>query len=220
MSLPFTLGDMLAPAQALVAEYRTRMGLPQLTGPDGVGSGTIAFGAEYLDFHLSPPGIIIVPRDEDIQNAIDSGVTDGPAPYLPKRYWLGALRFDAWCWGDEDPDFDTTQNTAYSFDSALELRRELCVALAQIGGIAGVGTLRGRWEQPANVKRLGRLYVLTFQFWTPINDLTIRDTTVVPFATPSTPGATIDATVAATSPDGTTTIQEGVIVAPAAPFLI
>ena len=52
MAFPVTFESILYAVQSTVAAYRTAGGLPQLTGPDGVGTGTIAFGAEYLDFQL------------------------------------------------------------------------------------------------------------------------------------------------------------------------
>jgi len=215
MTLPFTLTDLVTPVQTWVAAARATQGLAALNGPDGVGTGTICVGAEYLDFQLSPPGIILVPTSEEIgSDYLGDGATDGTEPTTPKRYWKGALTFDAWCWGDEDPNFVTTQNTTYSFDSALELRRELCLALATLGGIPSVGRLRGRWDQPTNVKRLGRMYVLSSQMWTPIDDLDVGPLTVAPFATSTSTGVSIDATVQATSPDGTQTTTEATVVAP------
>ena len=134
--LPFTIADMVSPIEASIKSFRAAMGLAQLTGPDGAGTGTLCVGPEYLNFQLAPPGIIIVPSAEELGHEYRTdGVSDGLAPLATKRYLMGAHTFEAWCWGDEDPDFATTQDTLYSFDSALELRRELLLALAQLGGI-------------------------------------------------------------------------------------
>ena len=214
-ALPFTLADMVTPIAESLAAFRTAMGLPQLNGPDGAGTGTLCVGPEYLNFQLAPPGIIIVPSAEELGHEYRTdGVSDGLAPMATKRYLMGAHTFEAWCWGDEDPDFATTQDTLYSFNSALELRREFLLALAQLGGIPAMGKMRGRWEQPANVKRLGRLYVLTFQMWTPIDDLIVGSTVVQPYATATPPGVSIVTTVQAVSPDGTASQTEATITAP------
>ena len=215
MILPFTLTDSVTPLQVSIASMRNAMGLPQLTGPDGAATGTIAVGPEYLAFQLAPPMVILVPRDEDIDpTLLNDGTKDGTAPYSPHAYWRGALGIDAYCWGDEDPDFATTHNTTYSFDSALELRREVCLALAALGGIPEIGRLRGRWDHPADDKRLGRLYVLSFQVWTPINDLTVGAYEVDPFATATTPGVSITSTVSSVPFDGSSAIPELAIIAP------
>ena len=215
MILPFTLTDIVTPLQTAIASFRTSMCLPQLTGPDGQGTGTICVGPEYLAFQLSPPGVILVPRDEDIDpTCLNDGTSDGTSPYIPRAYWRGALGIEAWCWGDEDPDFDTTQNTTFSYDSALEIRREVCLALAQFGGVAEIGRIRGRWEQPSNDKRLGRLYVLSFQVWTPINDLSVGAYEVEPFSTSTIPGFSITSTVVSVPFDGSSAIPELAIIAP------
>ena len=215
MALIFTLASFMQPVQSSVVSFRLSMGLPSLNGPDGVGTGTIAIGQEYLDFLLAPPQIVVVPRSEEIEPTyLHDGSLDSNTPPIPRVYWRGVHEFEAWCWGDEDPAFATTGNVNYSHDSALELRREFCLALAQLGGVAEIGKLHGRWTQPDNVNRLGRLYVLTFQVWTPINDLVVAPTIFQPFATSTSSGVTMFTPIDAVSPDATSTITEATIIAP------
>jgi hypothetical protein len=216
-TLPFDLVQFFSPVQASLASYRTAMGLPQITGPDGVNSGTLSIGEEWLDFQLAPPGIIIVPSGGRITSFIDSGVSDANSPPMPKAFWTDQMMFEAYCWGDEDPAGPPPAGTQlYSYNSALELRRELLVALAQLGGIPETQPGRYRWEQPAQTNRYGRVLVLEFSLWSPINDNIIGPNIVLPFATDSSSGVQIDAAILATSPDGSSTVQFGVIIAPPA----
>jgi hypothetical protein len=214
-TLPFDLTQYFAQVQASVSAYRTSMGLAQLTGHDGVGTGTIDIGEEWLDQQLSPPGIIIVPTGGHVRNYLDSGVQTSIAPILPKEYWTDEMAFEAYCWGDEDPaGAPPVGSQLYSYNSALELRRELLVALAQIGGIPELQPGRWRWEQPAQTNRLGRRLVLDFSLWSPINDTIIGPNIILPWATATSSGVQIDALITVTSPDGSSTLQVGTIVAP------
>jgi hypothetical protein len=213
VAFPVTFESILSAVQTTVASYRTAGGLPQLTGPDGVGTGTIAFGAEYLDFQLAPPCIWIVPVGEGFEEEEYDGTSDGSGNSPPKRYFTTRHHFEAWCWGDEDPNFASTQNVLYSFDSALELRRVLTIAIVQLGGTPEMlrQDMRGRWEQPANIKKTGRMYVLSFSLKLGLDD---NPYTFLPFATDTSSGIQISTTIVAVSPDGTSTTQMGTIVAP------
>ena len=215
-ALPFDLTDFFAPVQASIASYRTQLGLAQLTGPDGVGTGTLSIGAEYLKFQLSPPQIIIVPTGGHIRNYLDSGVSAGNAPILPKQFWTDEMAFEAYCWGDEDPAGPPPIGSQlYSYNSALELRRELAIALAQIGGIPEAQWGRYRWTpESGDDNRIGRVLMLEFALWSPVNDLGIGPLVTVPFATATSSGVQLDALVQAVSPDGSSTLQVGTIIAP------
>lgn len=205
------LVDLFAEVQATIAGYRTANGLPQLTGPDGVGTGTLAIGPEYLDFQLSPPMLIIVPISERFTAAERSGIDDSTYPPGSKLWKSTVMYFEGWCWGDEDPNFAISGNTTYSYDSAMEIRRELSLALVALGGIHAVGNMGGRWEQPANVKRMGRMYVMGFEVQLPILDDPYE---FIPWSVNPTTGLQMVATITAISPDGTSTISEGVLIAP------
>ena len=213
MTFPVTLASIVLAVQTAVASYRSAAGLAPLNGPDGAGTGTIAIGQEYLGHQLGAPSIIVVPRDETFGPKDRSGVEDGPTPTTGTRYFTTRHAFEAWCWGDEDPSFDVTGNgsTSYSFDSAIELRREFVLGLVQLGDVPELGSLSGRWEQPANDKRNGRMYVLTFEIKLGVDD---DAPTFLPFATDTAPGVSVVTTVNVTSPDDTSTEQVGVITAP------
>lgn len=214
-ALPFSILDYFTPVQATIVGYRTAMGLVQLTGPDGVATGTIAVGEEWLTFQLAPPVIIIVPTGGRVQSHVDSGAVDSNNPPMPKQFWTDAMGFDAYCWGNEDPAGAPPSGvTTYSYDSALELRRELLVALAQIGGIPEVQPGHWEWVDPAQYNRLGRMLKIEFTIWSPVNDTIIGPNVVVPFATDTSSGVQIDAIIQAISPDGSSTVQVGVIIAP------
>ena len=214
-TLPFDLTQFFGQVQTSIAAYRTSMGLQQLTGPDGLNSGTMPIGEEWLDQQLSPPYIIIVPTGGHVRNYLDSGVATSIAPILPKQYWTDEMSFEAHCWGDEDPAGPPPVGSQlYSYNSGLELRRELLVALAQIGGIPEVQPGRYRWEQPAQTNRYGRMLVLEFALWSPINDTIIGPYEILPWATDSSSGVQIDALITISSPDGSSTLQVGTIIAP------
>jgi hypothetical protein len=125
------------------------------------------------------------------------------------------MAFEAWCWGDEDPvGAPPVGSQSYSYDSALELRRELLVALAQLGGIPEVQPGRYRWDQPAQTNRLGRILVLEFSLWSPVNDTIIGPYEVLPFATSSSSGVQINAEILATNPSGSSSLQVGYLLDP------
>jgi hypothetical protein len=211
VAFPVTFESIISVVQATVAAYRASAGLVPLNGPDGAGTGTIALGQEFLGHQLAPPSIVVVPRRETFAEKDRSGIEDGPTPTTGTRYFTTRHVLEAWCWGDEDPDFATTGDTSYSFDSALELRREFVLGLVRLGDVPELGSISGEWDQPANDKRSGRMYVLTFEVKLPLDD----DAPIfLPFATDSTSGVQVVTTILATSPDQSSTQQMGVIVAP------
>jgi hypothetical protein len=213
VAFPVTFESIVSAVQATVAAYRSTNGLPPLNGPDGVGTGTIPIGAEYLDMQLSPPCIWVVPVSERFGPKDRSGIEDGYTQPPPTRYYTTRHTLEAWCWGDEDPSFAATGNTAYSFDSTLELRREFVLGLVKLGDVPELGSLEGRWEQPSNEVRLGRLFVLTFDVKLGLDD---DPYVFLPFATDSSSGVQVVTTIQAISPDGTSTEQMGTIIAPPA----
>ena len=215
MAFPVTLESIFAPVQAYVAAARAAVGLPPLNGPDGAGTGTIAIGQEWDNYQLSPPSIVVVPREEQFGPKDRSGIEDGSGQSSSTRYYTTTHTFEAWIWGDPDPNFATTGNTVYDFDSTLELRRAFVLGLVtQLGDVPELGSLRGRWEQPQDDNRVGRMYVLTFAIKLGVDDAAPTDSVWLPFATDSASGVQVSTTITAISPDGTSTEQMGVIIAP------
>ena len=89
-------------------------------------------------------------------------------------------------WGDPDPNFATTSDVLYDFDSTLELRREFIEALyTNAGGVPGFKLDGGRWDQPTNERRSGRMYVLSFSILSSIDS---EPYIYLPFATATTSG--------------------------------
>jgi hypothetical protein len=176
-------------------------------------------GQEWLNASESPPRIVVVPTPYRYAAARPLGGAAGPSAYFtqasinPKTFWRRLLAFDAYCWGDPSPSMSsppTEQDAWYSFNSALELERELLIALAHIGGTSLIGLEGGRWEQPSDQQQLGRLLITSFTIETQLSQ---EPYTILPYATQSTSGVQIAATMEEVWPDGTSTIA-GVIVTP------
>lgn len=124
------------------------------------------------------------------------------------------LVFEAHLWGDENPSPSnprSEQDIWYSFNTAIELERELLEALVHnCGGPAAIKTLGGEWAQPTDLERLGRLLVLTFSLETPVTD---EPWVELPFATSTTAGVHVAIDVGMSFPDGSSTDQ-GIITVP------
>jgi hypothetical protein len=219
--MPETFASQLATLfggiQAQIAGVRTALSYPQLNGPDGSGTGTIAIGHEYINQELAAPSIVIVPLGEEAAPAQRAGQNvqagaDGTVAIYSKILWSSWLTFEARLWGDPDPNFGSTQNVLYDFDSTLELRREFLEALwANGGGIPGVRFDGGRWIQPQDDARSGRGYLLSFSVRSRIDQ---EPYIYIPFATATTPGVTLDASFVESSPAGGSSVVIGSIIAP------
>jgi hypothetical protein len=184
-------------------------------------AATLHLGQEWLVAQESPPRIVIVPTPGDYGPARAMGGASGPANFFqqssfnPKTFWLRYLSFDAYIWGNESPAPSSppveNPDLWYSFSSAVELERELLISLAHnCGGPAAIRLGGYRWDQPADLQRLGRLLVVSFAIQTPV---TQEPYTILPYATQTTSGVQVSATIEEVFPDGTSSIA-GVIVIP------
>ena len=196
-SFPTQLGTLFGAVQAQIASVRAGLGFPALNGPDGAGTGTIPVGAEYEPYQLAAPSIVIVPVGEDFLPKRQTG-TNPKGPDLSfvsvptKAYFSSLLHFRAMLWGDPDPNFATTSDVLYDFDSTLELRREFIEALyTNAGGVPGFKLDGGRWDQPTNERRSGRMYVLSFSILSSIDS---EPYIYLPFATATTSGVEMSTT--------------------------
>jgi hypothetical protein len=117
--------------------------------------------------------------------------------------------FDAHIWGDVDP---SGANPLYDFNTTLELYRELVGAFwRQLGGAPSLEHGESRWVQPTDDRRLGRMLVAPIAFFA---DLTDEPYVLLPYSTATSPGVQAHVTVEETSPDGSSTISVGPIIAP------
>lgn len=167
-------------------------------------------GQEQLSQEESPPRIVVVPTHNEYAPAKRIGtqpMTGGVTAFNPRPFYVRRCYFEAHLWGDESPSPSTPpteQDLWYSFNSAIELERELFGALMRNAGNNPALRFReSRWSQPTNMQRLGRLLVLPFSFETPVTDepwVTVAPTT-------------INVDVEASFPDGTN-VDQGTIVIP------
>ncbi len=193
-----------------IATVRTNRSLP---------AATLHLGQEWLVAEESPPRIVVVPTtfrygpSRQLGGAGNIFATQASSD--PKAIWRRIMSFDAFIWGNESPSPSVppveNPDLWYSFSSTTELERELLIALRNnLGGAAAIAIEGARWEQPTDLLRFGRLLVLQFAFDTPV---TQEPAVILPFATQTTSGVQVSATIEEVWPDGTSTIA-GVIVAP------
>jgi hypothetical protein len=197
--------------QANIASIRAGLGLPALNGPDGIGTGTIPVGREFDPFQLDAPSIVVVPTGIEFIPAQRGGERDGKLATVfvggPVLYTMH-LEHEAIIWGDPDP---AGLNTTYDFSSTLELVREFVGALVRnLGNSPALRMDHAKFEQPEDVRKRGRYFRLPFAIKVPLVD---EPFITLPFATQTTTGVTIDATIEEIFPDGSSTIA-GVIQAP------
>ena len=185
--------------QAHVQRSRTQRQQPPLV-PDN----TILVGQETLPEHRDAPSIVIVPR----------GFKYAPArhtrdSFVPQLLWSSWLELEVHCWGDDDP---RRTMPLYSFSTATELARQVLVALQSVnGGVARVRIDESEFVQRTDTNRNGRTLVMMCS----IEAFVAHDAPIlVPLATSTTGGATMVITPNLTSPDGTSTISEGVFSVP------
>jgi hypothetical protein len=211
MSVAIDLGAIVTSVFAEVTATRVARSLP---------AATLHMGQEQLVAQESPPRIVLVPTAMDYAPARAMGGAAG-APFFsqasgnPKVLYRRWVSFEAYCWGEETvaPATPPLENPDlwYSFSSTLELERELLVAFAHnCGGPAAVRLTSSRWEQPTDLNRFGRLLVVSFAIETPVAQ---EPYVVLPYATQTTSGVQVSASIKEVFPDGTSSIA-GVIVAP------
>lgn len=145
-----------------------------------VPNNQILVGKETLPQQISSPSIRIVPGD--VRYTASDYIPDNTEPRTVYSQWLS---FEAHCWGQDDP---AGLKLLYGFSTALELGRQLIVALVDSNiGPANVHVLGGSWVQEVNVNRQGRVLVLNIEIETWVT----RDPAIqVPAATSTTPGVT------------------------------
>jgi hypothetical protein len=111
-------------------------------------------------------------------------------------------------WGD--PDL-TSVNNLQDFDTTIELYRELLGSFVRVlGNVPNVSIGEARWDQPTHDRRFGRLLIVPVGFYAAITD---EPWISLPYATSTTAGVQVNATVVEDFPDGSST-SSGVIVAP------
>ena len=174
-------------------------------------------GKEQRKTEEAPPRIVIVPTRNSYEYARIMGrqPPDGTVTAQnPRVFATRLMHFDARIWGDEMPDMPqnpTEKQLWYSFNSTIELEREFIGALMrQFGNVTNPRTglnvrlFDSTWEQPTDMRRLGRLLVLPFALGTAVTDEPW--TTTVP--------ATIAVDTRMTFPDGTSADQGTFILPP------
>lgn len=169
-----------------------------------VPDNAISVGQETLSELREAPSCNIVPR----------GFRYGPARHtrdslVPQALWAWWLRLEVHCWGDDDP---AHVSQLYAFSSATDIARQVLVALQDVnGGAARVQIEGADFEQRTDTNRNGRMLVMNVS----VEGFVAADPPIlVPIATPTTPGAEFVITPMVVSPDGTSTISEGVFVVP------
>jgi hypothetical protein len=194
--------EVFAAISADIATVRKSRELPPL-----VPEGAILVGAEYSGQEQAPPRIVVIPTGARYAPARRVGKENGTfgiGNANPPVFWLQWLTFRAECWGSDDPR-GKIGSSLYSFSSALELARELLGALTrQVGGVPNVQIDGAEFNQPRDINRFGRLYVVNFAIGTSVTDE--RWTTAAP--------VTAGVTITATSPDGSSTQTEAQFTAP------
>lgn len=217
MPTPFVTDfvDLFSGVSDSIIAQRIALGLTPLVAPVTSPSGTVGcllFGSEFNPQEDSPPRIVIVPTGARYAAATVMGrqqQVSGLVPQIePKTRFTRWLGFEAYLWGDEDP---AGLSSVYSFSSALELERELLTAIYDnCGNTPNIQHGEGRWDQPSNLTRLGRLYVLPFWIGTPVTDL---PNLVLPFQTDTASGVAVSTSIEAQFFDGSSTLA-AVIAAP------
>lgn len=194
-----------------VRGLRQGLSLPALNGPDGAGTGTIPVGQEFKPYQLDAPSVTVVPTGIEFFPAKRAGERDGTLAGVftnGRALYLMQVQHEIWMWGDPDPG---KQQPGYDFNSCVELLREVVGAMQRAaGGIPSIQLSAARFDQPTDVNRRGRMLVLPVSFWAPIVD---EPYILEPFATSTTPGVHIAATLEEVFNDGSSTIA-GIINAP------
>ena len=202
---PFDLVALFSSVFGEMTTVRSSRGLTPLVSTH--------IGKEWLLQEEAAPRVVVIP--ERMQYAPARGLgnqTSHVGDFNPKALYRRFVTCKAYLWGDQ-PAVSTETDTWVSFNTAVEIEREFLVALSHnLGGPAAVisSNMSAEWDQPTDDTRLGRLLVLTFAFETPV---TQEPYIVLPFATASSSGAQVSATLETVFPDGSSSIA-GVIVTP------
>jgi hypothetical protein len=185
-----------------MAAVRTSRGLATLT---------THVGQEQVRAEEDAPRLVVVPTGARYETARNVGNQGGVYPDTnPKTFWRRILTFDALCWGDQPPA-STESDLWVSYNTSVEIERELLIALAHnLGGPAAIRLYGARWEQPTDMNRRGRVLVVEFGFETPV---TQEPYIVLPYSTVGGSGVQIHATIEAVFPDGQSSVA-GIIIAP------
>ena len=210
---PVSIANWFAIVLAEVAAVRVARQLKPLVAA--------TLGAEWVAKEQSPPRIVIVPSEivsaaaEKMGAGIHPGTVDDTNPKVFYLDWMG---FEAYLWGDESPTPSTPrtqQDLWYSFDSTLELRRELLGALRRnCGGGSTLKIIGSRWDQPTNMNRNGRAMVVTFAIKMPLTD---EPYIALPYSTTGGSGVQVAATMILTELDGSSTVAGTIIDIPPGP---
>jgi hypothetical protein len=162
------IGEMLTAWSDLVRTSRQRQGLPPLADE----AGGIAVGQERLADELDAPRIVLVPTGlRDFTNEMRQPATQTltMADNQPKVLWTAWLGFQAHVWGDEWPGA-TPKPMWWDFNTAIELFRELAMALYRTCSGPSIRMGEPTFVQPTDQARRGRLLVCEFAVKIPITD--------------------------------------------------
>lgn len=187
--------EVFGKVSADIASVRQSRGLDPLV-PDGA----VLVGKEHLPVQQRAPRIVIVPMGATYEPArrVGKQVSPGLVNANPAVFWLQWLKFYAYCWGPDAPQ-KSAKTTLYGFSTSLELARELMGALARnLGGVPNIRLEPAEFDQPRDIMKSGRLYVLGFAIGTSVTDepWTIAEP------------VSGDVTVSETSPDGSQNVVQ------------
>lgn len=140
------------------------------------------FGTSSIDrqFTQSPPRIIWVPTDEDIQPMRGQGgditmvgkqMTIAANPPLYTR--LTTVECDVW-----GPDRDTVDE--FMINAVFSAVHDTCTH-------GSYGVVRARWLLPEEIAKKGECYRIWFQFFVPVLRVTPAETTAIINTMPETP---------------------------------
>lgn len=166
-------GILLQTWSDLVRKDRARQGLAPLSGE----AGSVEIGQEALTIERRAPRCVIVPlgfanlrHEQPMPVPTAAGMR---AAINPKMLAAIDITFDAHCWGDEWPAQPTAAAPIplfWSYNTALEIWRELYAAMYR--SVSGVTVKVGeaRFEQPTDLARSGRLLVVSFSIHAQLTD--------------------------------------------------
>src|SRR5271166_1297423 len=135
LGIPSGLGpfDLIAVFSAVFGEIGT------IRETQALPVATLHVGKEWLQAEESPPRIVIVPKRMQYASGRGMGNQTGiVGDFNPKALYRRMVVCEAHIWGDQ-PYAVSEQDTWQSFNTAVELERELLVALSHnLGGPAAV----------------------------------------------------------------------------------
>ena len=199
--LPFEvdLGAFFGDVLLKVQEQRARRQQPPL-----VPNNQFLIGQETLPQLVSAPAIMIVPRGAKFNSA--RYTPDQIEPRLLLSQWI---MLECHCWGNDDP---AGLSQVYSFSTALELFRQLYVAMQAVQyGPAHVRVESSEFVQRTDVNRQGRMFVASVALET---FLVVDPPVFAPVATTTTPGIQASLTMDLTTADGSSMVTEATFVVP------